>query len=67
MLYIKSKRQNLSVRQLRERIKNKEYERLDDNAKEKLITSEETKVNDFIKNPIIIKNNHDYKEISENA
>ena len=30
--------QNLSVRQLRERIKNKEYERLDDITKEKLIS-----------------------------
>ena len=37
--YIKiSIEQNLSVRQLRERIKNKEYERLDDITKEKLIS-----------------------------
>ena len=46
---------NLSVRQLRERIKNKEYQRLDDNTKLKLINKEEVNVNDFIKNPIIIK------------
>ena len=57
--------QNLSKRQLRERIKNKEYERLDEKTKEKLINNEEPKVNDLIKNPILIKNNHDYKEISE--
>ena len=57
--------QNLSKRQLRERIKNKEYERLDEKTKEKLINNEEPKVNDFIKNPILIKNNYDYKEISE--
>ena len=64
--YIKiAKQQNLSVRQLRERIKNKEYERLDEKTKEKLMSNEEPKVNDFIKNPILIKNNHDYKEISE--
>ena len=46
---------NLSVRELRERIKNKEYQRLDDNTKLKLINKEEVNVNDFIKNPIIIK------------
>ena len=64
--YIKiTEQQNLSVRQLRERIKNKEYERLDEKTKEKLINNEEPKVNDFIKNPILIKNNYDYKEISE--
>ena len=57
--------QNLSKRQLRERIKNKEYERLDEKAKEKLINDEEPRVNDLIKNPILIKNNHDYEEISE--
>ena len=60
-----TEQQNLSVRQLRERIKNKEYDRLNKKTKEKLITSEETKVNDFIKNPILIKNSYDYKEISE--
>ena len=57
--------QNLSKRQLKGRIKNKEYERLDENTKEKLINNEEPKVNDFIKNPILIKNSYDYKEISE--
>ena len=57
--------QNLSKRQLRERIKNKEYERLDEKTKEKLISKEEPKVNDLIKNPILIKNSYDYKEISE--
>ena len=57
--------QNLSVRQLREKIKNKEYERLDEKTKEKLINNEETKVNDLIKNPILIKNIYDYKEISD--
>ena len=66
--YIKiCEQQNLSVRQLRERIKNKEYERLDDKTKYKLIKLEETKVDDFIKNPIIIKNNLNYEVISEKA
>ena len=57
--------QNLSVRQLRERIKNKEYERLDDKTKEKLITKKETTLVDFVKNPIIIKNNSNKEIISE--
>ncbi len=58
---------NLSVRQLRERIKNKEYERLDDITKEKLIDEKETTVADFIKNPIVIKNNTNKEIISEKA
>ena len=55
--YIKiASEQFLSKRQLRERIKNKEYQRLDDNAKLKLINREEFDISDTIKNPIIIKN-----------
>ena len=55
----------LTTRQLRERIKNKEYERLDDKTKEKLISSKETSVVDFIKNPIAIKNTTNKEIISE--
>ena len=58
-------KQNLSVRQLREKIKNNEYERLPEDVKNKLITKEETSVKDFIKNPILIKNNSNYEVISE--
>ena len=58
-------KENLSKRQLQLKIKNKEYERLDNKTKEKLITKEEIKVTDFIKNPIIIKNSNNYEEISE--
>ena len=57
--------QNLSKRDLINKIKNKEYERLDDRTKNKLITKEETNVEDFIKNPILIKNNKNYKILSE--
>ena len=60
-----TEQQNLSVRQLRERIKNKEYERLDSKTKEKLITKEETTLVDLIKNPIVIKNNNNREIISE--
>ena len=58
---------NLGYRQLHQRIKSKEYERIDDNTKLKLINQEETKVEDLIKNPIIIKNNSNYEVISEKA
>ena len=57
--------QNLSVRQLRERIKNKEYERLDEATRKKLISKEETTLVDFIKNPIVIKNNSGREIVSE--
>ena len=59
--------QNLSYRQLREKIKSKEYQRLDDKTKLKLINKEETVVSDFIKNPIIIRNkyNVDKEHITE--
>ena len=57
--------QNLSVRQLYKHIKNKEYERLDDATKDKLINNATPVVTDFIKNPIIIKNNTNKEIISE--
>ena len=64
--YIKiTEEQNLSVRELRERIKNKEYERLDEETKKKLKTKEELKVPDLVKNPIQIRNTSGYNEISE--
>ena len=62
-----SEKQNLSKRQLREKIKSKEYQRLDNNTKLKLINKEKTVVSDFIKNPIVIKNkyNIDKEEVTE--
>lgn len=57
--------QNLSVRQLREKIKFNEYERLDVKTKNKLINNIESSVVDFVKNPILIKNNSNYEIISE--
>ncbi len=56
---------NLSVRQLRERIKNKEYERLDEQTKLKIINQEDLKLEDTIKNPIIISNKFNYEIVSE--
>ena len=66
--YIKiTSEQFLSKRQLKEKIKNKEYQRLDDNTKLKLINKEEMSIGDNIKNPIIIKNKLDIdkEDISE--
>lgn len=57
--------QNLSVRQLRQKVKNNEYERLSEATKRKLATKESPKVKDFIKNPIMINNNSNYEIISE--
>ena len=53
---------NLSVRELRERIKSKEYERI--GYKEDL---KEPKINTLIKNPIIIKTNNLHVKLSEYA
>ena len=57
--------QNLSVRELRQKIKSDEYERLDEETKTKLKIEEELKVPDLVKNPIQIKNIGGYNEISE--
>ena len=51
--------QTLSVRELRERIKSKEYERLDDKTKLKLKNQKNLEIKDFIKNPIILKTNQE--------
>lgn len=58
--------QNLSVRQLRERIKLNEYERLSEESKNKLAKNKRYDVVDFVKNPIIIKDNACHEIISEN-
>ena len=64
--YIKiSEEQNLSVRELRKKIKSNEYERLDEETKEKLKEKEKLKLPDLVKNPIQIKNTSGNNEISE--
>lgn len=60
-------RNNLTRRQLQERIKSKEYDRLSIETKDKLITKEQLNVNDLVPNPIIIKTNSLKEEISEYA
>ena len=64
--YIKIKEeQNLSIRQLRIKIKSNEYERLPEDSKNKLSDKNESTIIDYVKNPIIIKNSSNYEIISE--
>ena len=56
---------SLSIRQLRERIKSNEYERLPKSTKNKLINQDESNVVDFVKNPILIRNSDRYNIFSE--
>ena len=56
---------NLSIRQLRERIKSNEYERLPESTKTKLINKDESNLIDFVKNPILIRNSNKYDIFSE--
>ena len=58
---------SLSKRQLQERIKNHEYDRLSNETKTKLIESKELNVNDLIPNPIVIKSNMLKENLSEYA
>ena len=58
---------NLSKRQLQQKIKSKEYERLPEKTKEKLVKKEESNIIDFVKNPILIENKYNYEIISEKA
>ena len=59
------KNNNLSVRQLRERIKSNEYERLPESTKNKSVEQKESDIVDFIKNPILIKNSNKYDIFTE--
>ena len=58
-------RRNLTKRQLADIIKNKEYERLPEGTRNSLAASDNSKIDDYIKNPIIIKNTSNYDYISE--
>ena len=60
-----SKNNNLTQRQLQEKIKAKEYKRLPIESRNKLIKNVKLRPNDLIPNPVRIKNSNDYKNISE--
>jgi len=56
---------NLSRNELRNIIKSKEYERLPEETKSKLINKENINIVDFVKNPILIKTNSNFESLSE--
>ena len=56
---------HLSKRELEDIIKNKEYERLPEEARNKIINKESISIKDTIKNPIIIKNISNKEVVSE--
>ena len=57
--------QNIDVRSLREKIRNKEYERLPEDTRNKLMNEKQIGVKDFIPNPILIRNKNNIEIISE--
>ena len=59
------KRNNLSRNELRNRIKNKEYERIDKKTINKVINKESVELIDTVKDPIFIRNTSGMDNISE--
>ena len=58
-------KRNLSKRQLQEVIKSKEYERLPNETKNKIIKEEKLEVKDLVPDPILIKNTNNIEIITE--
>ena len=56
---------NLSVRKLRSLIKSKEYERIPEHTRNKLITKEEINITDVVPNPIVINNPNNADVVKE--
>ena len=66
MYYIKQvQAKTLSKRQLKEIVRNKEYERLSVETRNKMLNEEKTNIKDFIPNPILIRNKNNIEIISE--
>ena len=60
-------KRNLTKRELEALIKSKEYERLSEETKNKLITNEELKLPDLVPNHILIKTENNQENLSEYA
>lgn len=58
-------KQNLSVRELREKIKSNEFERLPEKTKLNIKNNKRQNINDLIKNPIKINTTKNYEKITE--
>ena len=56
---------NLDVRQLRNKIKSNEYERIPADARNKLKSRDDIRIIDFVKNPILIKNKNNIEIVTE--
>ncbi len=56
---------NYQLDNYEKKIKSNEYERLPEETKNKLVTNNELKVSDLIKDPIVIKKSNNYEKISE--
>ena len=66
--YINIARNNsLSKRELREKIKSKEYERLPSTTKNKLMLNDKMEIKDFVPDPILIKNKNNIEIVTEKA
>ena len=64
--YINVARNNsLSKRELREKIKSKEYERLPSTTKNKLMLNDKMEIKDFVPDPILIKNKNNIEVVTE--
>ena len=62
-----AKNNSLSKRELREKIKNKEYERLPSETKNKLILDDKIEIKDLVPNPILLRNKNNIEVITEKA
>ncbi len=62
-----AKNNNLSQRELQEKIKNNEYNRMPIEARNKLIYEEKLEVKDLVPNPILIRNKNNIEIINEKA
>ena len=62
-----TKNNSLSKRELREKIKNKEYERLPSETKNKLILNDKIEIKDLVPNPILLRNKNNIEVVTEKA
>ena len=62
-----TREQNISVRELETKIKNKEYDRLPIETKNKIVNNDKLEIRDLVPNPILIKNKNNIEIITERA
>ena len=60
-------KRNLTKRELESLIKSKEYERLSEETKNKLVTNEELKLPDLVPDPLLIKSEFNIEQLTEYA